>query len=210
MVLTTPDNVQETIKQLEDEMCSTSIVNLARTQNWALKGYWPLVWQGRGVSAPVLSNYTAGTSSTKRLKALVRYVGIQRLPQNIIIKDRNNNFNTYLSSEYLTPPQEFQFTSHPQDGFIVVTPRPRNSPSSTAADVGPVTAPISSIFQDSDSDTDDEIIFGGSDFPSHPANISCNDDTLEDHNGNSLPNAENVSAPPGVDPGLDGLGKNNF
>ena len=42
-------------------LCPEDIVEMCRTQHWALKGYWPLVWPGSvRYGREIFSQYTAG------------------------------------------------------------------------------------------------------------------------------------------------------
>ena len=130
IILQPPKNFEETLEFLEMNLCVSDIIALCRLQNWALKGYWPLVFPGRGHSVPLLSEYTAGSKSDNILSQLIKDNQVVYLPKKIIIEDNSRNL-TALLRESMLEPRSYSFTTGPYD--FVVTGR-------TQSDQNPVTS----------------------------------------------------------------------
>ena len=143
------------------------------------------------------------------MTTLLKCEGLQSLPLHVIIKDDETNLNCYISSEFLLPPDEFQPVSDVLNNTIVVTPP--SSQSSSNNDVledASVTDPLSSVFN-LDSDTEDEVFFEGErgGYAAPIPNLNSNNDTLAE--SDTADNDMSDLLPPGTDPGIDGLGRND-
>ena len=216
IVLKPPQNLEETIQFLEKNLCVTDIIQLCRLQNWALKGYWPLVFPGRGHSVPLLSQYTAGSRSEDHLRQLIKDNQRVTLPKKLIIEDDSRCVKALLKESILEP-RGHHFTSSTND---LIAP---NQVLNTSHSSGTLSA---------QSDIEDEIFFGGSQFGDIPYDPHANDDTLPHHSSqSSVPQSPQSAfiqsqAPPqstpgprisfqsvlpeNMDQGLDGLGKFNI
>lgn len=234
IILRPPKNLEETIKFLEENLCVSDIIKLCRLQNWALKGYWPLVFPSRGHTVPLLSQYTACSKSGDHLRQLIKDNQDVSLPKKIIIEDNDRFLKAYLRESTLEP-RGFTFTSGSSD--YVVTGRAQ------ASNVGLSNADTSQNCSETtmsaQSDSEDEVFFAGSQFGDIPPYSQANDDTLPHHSSQSsgsqppsspsalapsqapsqvpsqAPSQSSPSArstfqsvlPENMDQGLDGLGK---
>ena len=117
IILRPPPNLEETRQLLESTLCPTDIVYLCQLQSWCLKGYYPLVFPGKGCGSPVLREYSCGEKSTDILKTYLKDKRTATLPKNVIIKDENNRVNCLLRGTTLKP-TGFNFTSE-VDSFLV-------------------------------------------------------------------------------------------
>ena len=188
-------------------------------QNWAIKGYYPLVFPGRGITNPMLNCYTAGNKSTKVLKEILKYESPISLPRHIVIEDESRGLKAFLSSQYLTPLPEFLFVSN-NDANVVSNHHLHDHNSNNNNNTGggdnddddvPIIGPTDGSYHDSD--TEDEVTFNfPREGPSVPTGFA--DFTLEEMEtdsqipiNNTPTNQPNFSLPDGVDDGLDGLGK---
>ena len=203
MTLRPPAQVDETIKLLERSLCKTDIIRLAILQNWALKGYWPLVWCGSGVTAPLITEYTASTKSTDNLKQLLKYEGIRALPQNFIIEDPQRGLKAHLSSQHLKPLPQFQPHTH-LPNMAIVNPSNAQARDTQDNDDSDTNIPQNNNDDNHESDTEEEVFFGGVEFAPIPPPANCNDDTVNDSSQNH--DNDSVFLPDGVEPGLDGMG----
>ena len=117
IILTPPKNLEETLQFLEMNLCVSDIIALCRLQSWALKGYWPLVFPGRGHSVPLLHEYTASSKSNDILRELIKDNQVVHLPKKIVIKDNSRNLTALLRESTLEP-RSHSFTSGPYE-FVV-------------------------------------------------------------------------------------------
>ena len=184
IILRPPKNLEETIKFLEENLCVSDIIKLCRLQSWALKGYWPLVFPGRGHAVPLFSEYTAGSKSGDHLRMLIKDNQDVSLPRKIIIEDNGRFLKAHLRESTLEP-RGFSYTSGPSD--YVVTRGPQQASSSLT--VGPTNVnqaqDRSETTMSAQSDSEDEVFFAGSQFGDIPPNPQANDDTLPQHSSQS-------------------------
>ena len=117
VILRPPPNLEETRQLLESTLCPTDIVYLCQLQSWCLKGYYPLVFPGKGGGSPVLRDYSCGEKSSDILKEYLKDKRTMTLPKNIIIRDESNGVNCLLRDSTLRP-IGFNFTSD-ADTFLV-------------------------------------------------------------------------------------------
>ena len=114
IILKPPKNLEETLQFLEMNLCVSDIIELCRLQNWALKGYWPLVFPGRGHNVPLLSEYTASSKSDNILRQLIKDNQLVYLPKKIIIEDNSRNLTALLRESTLEP-RSYSFTNGPYE-----------------------------------------------------------------------------------------------
>ena len=85
-----PKNLDATMQELR-LLSDVAIMKLAQLQSWYIPGFYPWVFPGnvrggRGTGPPpILSQVSAGSDSSRKLRQFIRSEGTTKSPRNIVL-----------------------------------------------------------------------------------------------------------------------------
>ena len=116
LVLRPPQDINA-INPILHQLPTSDIMELCRTQNWCLSGYWPLVFVGtERFGSDLFATYTGGNQSSRLLQNYLSVHSSISLPRSIIIED--GHIHALLHGSLLRPGATFHTTETP-DNYLV-------------------------------------------------------------------------------------------
>ena len=119
-ILTRPHNYEQTARILQ-QLTLVDKIKMCRLNRWAIPNIWPLVFPHNvRPIPPILSEMTASRESSNILRGLLRAEAEVTLHKKVILIDAEQNIQSVLPTQYLTPGTAFVTRSTAEE--IIVSP----------------------------------------------------------------------------------------